>query len=144
MTILVVHQPNAGASVRRGLERVLGTVLGSLAAILTIMSFAQQPWFALPVVGLLGGFGLFGSRTSVFPYAALLASITDSLFMSIGTVEPSEVVRQGLWRMLLISAGAIVGTGAHLLLWPTDPERQLERGLGKTLDKVAAALRRLL
>jgi uncharacterized membrane protein YccC len=144
MTILVVHQPNAGSSLRKGFERVVGTVVGSVAAIVSIIAFAQQPWFAFPLVGMLSALGLFVSRTSVVPYAALLAAITDSLFLSIGTLEPHEVVRQGLWRMLLISVGVVIGTGAHLLLWPVNPERQLEQGLAETLRRVAGALRRSL
>jgi multidrug resistance protein MdtO len=141
MTILVVHQPNAGGSVRRGLERIAGTVAGSISAILTIIAFAQQPWFAFPLVGFLIALGLFISRTSVVPYVALLAAITDALFLSAGVLEPDEAVIQGLWRMLLISGGVILATGAHLLLWPVEPERQLLRGLALTLDRVAAALR---
>ena len=142
MTILVLHQPNAGASVRKGFERVLGTIVGSTGAILAIAAFAQQPWFAFPLVGLLCSIGLFLSRTSVVPYAALLGAVTTALFMSVGVLEPHEVVRQGLWRMLLISLGVVIGTGAHLLLWPIDPERELLDSLAKALGAVAAALRR--
>jgi uncharacterized membrane protein YccC len=142
MTILVVHQPNAGGSVRKGVERIIGTIAGSAAAIVAIAAFAQQPWFAFPLIGALCAAGLFISRVSVVPYAALLTSVTVALFMSISVLEPNQVVSQGLWRMLLICVGVVIGTGAHLLLWPVDPERDLLRGLAKALERVAGALRR--
>lgn len=144
MTILVVHQPNAGGSLRKGLERLLGTVIGSIASIMTIIAFAQEPWFAFPAVGFLAAVGLFASRTTVVPYAALLAAITCALFMSIGVLAPDAGVIDGLWRMLLISIGVILGTGSQILLWPIEPERQLLRGLATTLDRVAVVLRNVV
>ena len=139
VTIFTVSQPDAGASLVKGQQRVLATFLGGVAGILLVTIFADEPWIRVPLLGAIAALGIFLSRTTTAPYVGLLGAFTALL---IGTVargtDPSAAIAVGLWRILLICGGVILGTGAQVFLWPVDPEATL---LGLLRARVAAAAR---
>lgn len=145
ITIFTVGQPDAGASLRKGVERMIGTVIGGLVGIFVVSAFADEPAIRLVLLGVLGTAGLFLSRTTTAPYVGLLAGFTAMIV--IANVEGREVGRAveiGLLRIVLIAFGVAIGTGAQLFLWPTDPERALLDELTARLDAVCRAVRRCL
>lgn len=137
ITIFTVSQADAGASLAKGIQRSVGTVVGGIAGILTVILFADQPWIRVPLLGFFAAAGLFLSRTTTAPYVGLLASITTLLIgAEVRGSDPSAAVTLGLWRIVLIVLGVAIGTGAQLYLWPDDPEEHL-------LTELAARLRRV-
>ena len=75
-TIFTVGLPDAGASLQKGIQRLIGTLAGGAIGIVASAGFADQPWVRAPLVGVLGAAGLFLSRTTTAPYVGLLGGIT--------------------------------------------------------------------
>lgn len=143
ITIFIVSQPNVGASIDRAILRLVGTVVGAFGVIVTVVAFPQQPWFALPLIALLIGASAFLSRTTTYPYVALLGGITIVLFLGTATVHPIASVTDGLWRVAVIALAEVIVTTLQLLLWPDDPEELLLDDLGRILGTVEQRLQRL-
>ena len=140
-TIFTVSQADAGASLRKSLRRVIGTLAGGLAGILVVCTFADLPALYVTVLGTVAGLGIFASLTTTEPYVMLLGSLTFVLvtFYPPGA-EASAAVETGLWRIVAIVVGVICGTGAQVFLWPDDPEVKLRQALAARLESVARVL----
>lgn len=143
ITIFVVSQPNAGSSAVRGVQRAIATSVGALAAILTIVAFAQQPWFELLTLGVICGFGLFLSRTSTAPYVGLLMAMTPAILIGLAGDDPTRGVTDGLWRGVAVALGVILGTAAQIFVLPEDPEELLIADLARILGVVERELARI-
>jgi multidrug resistance protein MdtO len=143
-SIFTVSLPDAGASLRKSLQRIIGTLVGGLLGILAVIVFVDLPVLYAPLIGAVAGFGIFASLTTSAPYVMLLGSLTFALvtFFPPG-VEAAFAVETGLWRILAIAIGVACGTGAQLLLWPDDPEAKLREALAARLSSVTAAMRAL-
>jgi multidrug resistance protein MdtO len=145
ITIFTVSQADAGASLAKGIQRAVGTLVGGIAGIVTVILFADQPWIRIPVLGFFAASGLFLSRTTTAPYVGLLASFTALLIgAQVRGSDPSAAVAVGLWRIVLIVLGVAIGTGAQLYLWPDDPEEHLLGELAERLRTVTETIRRCI
>lgn len=134
ITIFTVSQTDAGASLKKGIERVLGTILGGLAALYAIIAFADAPWVIVPLVGIGCGVGLFLSRTTTSPYVGMLGGITFAILMPVGVSEASDDL--ALWRILVVTLGVALATAAQVWLWPDDPARLLLEDVGRVLARI--------
>lgn len=143
-TVFTVSQPDAGASLRKSIQRVIGTLVGGGLGILGVIAFADQPIFYVPALAMVAALGLFASQTTTAPYVMLLGTITFVLvtFYPPGA-SASAAIDTGLWRVLAISLGVACGTGAQMYLWPDDPETKLREALATRLETVATVLRAL-
>jgi multidrug resistance protein MdtO len=144
ITIFTVSQPDAGASLTKGLHRLVGTGIGGAAGILTSVVAIDQPWLLFPAVGILTAAGLFISRTCTAPYAAVVGTITFVLVALAHLDDASAAVTVGLWRIFLIALGVVIATGVQLLVWPDDPEELLLDDLARRLASVEGILGRVL
>lgn len=144
VTIFIVSQPNVGATLDKAILRLCGTLVGALGVIGTVVAFPQQPWFQLPLIALLIGTSAFLSRTSAYPYVAMLGGLTVVLFLGSSEVHPTTSVDDGLWRLAAVALAEVIATAAHLLLWPDDPEDLLLKDVERLLGLVEERLARLL
>jgi multidrug resistance protein MdtO len=144
VTIFIVSQPNVGATLDKALMRLGGTLVGALGVIATVVAFPQQPWFQLPIIALLIGTSAFLSRTSAYPYVAMLGGLTVVLFLGNAEVDPTTSLDDGLWRLAAVALAEVIATAAHLLLWPDDPEDLLLKDVERLLGLVEERLARLL
>ena len=144
ITIFIVSQPNVGATIDKALMRLGGTMVGAAGVILTVVAFPQQPWFQLPLIALLIGASAFLSRTTTYPYVAMLGGITVVIFLGSNVAQPATSVDEGLWRLLAIAVAEMIAAAVHLLLWPDDPEELLLNDVERILGLVEERLERLL
>jgi multidrug resistance protein MdtO len=144
-TVFAVSQSDTGASLRRSLQRLVGTVAGGLLGICVVIAFADMPTVYIPLIGAIAGLGIFLSLTTTTPYVMLLGTMTFILvtFFPPGAVA-QVAVETGVWRMIAITIGVACGTGAQLFLWPEDPGDKLRRVLAGRLASVAGAIGRLV
>jgi len=112
ISILIVSQPNAGASLGRGVQRVIAILVGAAAAIFVAVAFPQEPWFEPISVALLCGFGLFLSQTTTAPYVGLLVGLTPALLLGLAGQDPVLAVDESLWRIVALARGVAIGTAA--------------------------------
>src|SRR5262252_6155552 len=136
ISIFIVGQPNAGASLRKGVLRLLGTMAGAAVGILGNIVFADLPWLRIALMGPIAAFFIFLSNTTTAPYFGLLGGITSVLVLTAQAPGPEGDVYLGLWRFAMVTFGAAIGTAAQLFLWPENPEDQLLGELGKRLAVV--------
>ncbi|HYC23106.1 MAG TPA: FUSC family protein, partial [Candidatus Bathyarchaeia archaeon] len=143
ITVFTVSQSDAGSTLRKGIQRIVGTVAGGLLALLGIIAFADQPWFLVPFVALGSALALFLSRTTSAPYVGLLAGLTFLILLP-DVTDPALAVDTALARMFVIALGTVIGTAAQLWLWPSDPEDLLLDDLTTRLGTIDAILARVL
>ena len=130
LTIFTVSQADAGASLQRGGERLLGTIAGGIAGLLAIIAFIDLPYVFAPALGLAVVAGVYLSHVMAAPYPPLLGVMTYVL-VTLSHVEfPEDYVDVALWRIVAIGMGVVLGTGAQLFLWPDDPIDKLRAGAG--------------
>src|SRR5262249_53375722 len=126
----------AGASFRKGVLRLLGTVAGAAVGILGNIVFADLPWLRIALMGPIASFFIFLANTTTAPYFGLLGGITTVLVLTAQAPGPEGGVYLGLWRFAMVTFGAAIGTAAQLFLWPEDAEDQLLGELGERLAVV--------
>jgi hypothetical protein len=111
VTVLVVLRPEREVTRRRGLERVLGTILGGALAV-ALVFLVRWPWLADVLIFVLM-VGFF--RCQPVAYGWSLAFFTPAIVLSISLLEP------GNWhwaanRAVDVAAGSLVALGAAFLL----------------------------
>ena len=136
LSVFTVSQADAGASLQRAGERLLGTLAGGIAGLLAIIAFIDLPYVFAPALGLAVVAGVYLSHVMTAPYPPLLGVMTFVL-VTLSHVEfPEEHVDVALWRIVAIGMGVVLGTGAQLFLWPDDPIDKLRAGLARRLHLV--------
>ena len=135
MTALIVIQPTRGLLIEKSFYRLLGSVVGSTAGLLLLLT-TRSPilitaflclWIALCVaVGNL----LYGLRS----YAALMAGCTCAVIAMSGYQSPSHLYDIAFGRVACIIVGIIFATLVTALFTP----RQSRAELLERLDRVTA------
>src|SRR5262245_53867626 len=76
ITVFTVSLADAGASVRKALQRILGTVVGGVLGMIVVVALGDLPVLYIPVLAAIAAVGLFASLTTSAPYVMLLSTIT--------------------------------------------------------------------
>lgn len=119
-TVYLVSQPMSGATLSRGLFRLLGTVGGAVATVLLVPRFANAPLVLSMVLAAWMGLCLYLAMLDRTPraYAFLLAGYTTSLIGFPAVMVPDDVFTIAVTRVQEISIGILAATLVHGLLWP--------------------------
>ena len=127
MTAFIVAQPLSGMVVQKGLARLLGTLIGTVMAVLLMGLFAQAPWLFLGAVALWLGVCTAASTMlrSAWAYSFVLAGYTVAIIGLPAIDQPLTVFDQAVARCTEISLGILCATLVCALLWPQRVERQL-------------------
>jgi multidrug resistance protein MdtO len=144
VTIPIVCQSDAGFSLRKGIQRLIGTIAGGAFGMLGAIATIDRPWALVPLVGGIAGGGLFLQRTTTVPYGSFLAAMTALIVLVTGETDPDAALATGFWRILVVALGIVLGTGAQLLLWPDDPQQRLRTQLRQRIEVVERVVRRWL
>jgi uncharacterized membrane protein YccC len=129
LTVLVVLQPDFGATFTRGFARVAGTVLG--VAVVTALLAALRPGPGLLVVlTVVLGFGAMSLfRVSFAAFSACVTAVITVLLAFAGLPGFSTVVD----RLIDTVAGGVIAMLAYLV-WPTWEAVRLRRSLADLLE----------
>ena len=141
ITVLIVSQANAGASLARAVLRIEGTLLGAATGIVAYVAFVDQPWMRVALLGPLAACFMFLSRTTTAPYFGFLAGITAIMVLTATGSSADQGLQVGLWRIALVLLGAVIGMASQLFLWPGDPEALLLESLIRRLKAVEEIVR---
>ncbi|MBJ6749785.1 FUSC family protein [Geomonas anaerohicana] len=130
MTALIVIQPTRGLIFEKSFYRLVGTVLGSLAALLLLESTSSPFLLTLALViwisGCVGiGNLLYGLRS----YAFLMAACTCGVLVMSGVMNPLRVHEIVFGRIACIVIGILVTTVVTALFTPRSPRQEVERRL---------------
>ncbi|MGV3625843.1 MAG: FUSC family protein [Archangium sp.] len=127
ITMLVVLQPHAPATFMRSLQRVGGTVLGSLIAI--AITAVVPPAALLPVCAVMAAVSVSVIQVNYALYAALLTP-TFLLLAQLNGLDPKLA---GLRATTNIAAG-VAALMASRLLWPTTEKTRIGDELAKAIE----------
>lgn len=129
MTALIVSQPFSGMVMSKGLFRLLGTLAGTLMAVVMIALFAQTPWLFLLAISLWLGLCTAASTSlrNHASYAFVLAGYTVAIIGLPAINHPLLVFDQAIARATEISLGIVCAALCSALLWPQRVEQNLEQ-----------------
>lgn len=145
VTIFIVSQGDAGASIRKAGLRILGTLIGGGIGLFFLIATIDRPWVRIPILGPLCAFFIFVSATTTAPYLGTLGGITVALVLTAPSgTNAAGATEKALWRIALLALGTLIATLAQTLLWPSDPEELLMGTLVERLRGVEGFVRRHL
>jgi uncharacterized membrane protein YccC len=137
LTVIIILQPYAGATLLKGLQRVLGTVAGALLTV-ALVALIRDPRGLLVVIFVLAALCVAFLRVNYLIYSIFLTPTFVLLAeMSAGDWHLAEV------RVLNTLIGGALGLAGSWLLWPT-PERDRFPELAATALRAAASHARIV
>ncbi len=133
-TVYLVSQPLSGATLSRGLFRLLGTVGGAVATVVLVPRFANAPLVLSAALATWMALCLYLAMLDRTPraYAFLLTGYTTSLIGFPAVMVPGDVFTIAITRVQEISIGILAATLVHALVLP--------RRVSRVHARVAAVL----
>jgi uncharacterized membrane protein YccC len=131
----------AGESLSKGLLRLSGTLLGSLAAVTLIALFPQDRWQFLIGMSIFTGFCAYMMRGTSRWYFWQVAGLSVPLIALAGGSDPLNDFQTAVIRTGETALGVVSYSLVWLLIWPTSTREALEdavRRLAVTHRQLAA------
>jgi uncharacterized membrane protein YccC len=142
-TALIVAHPVRGAIFSKSLWRLLGTILGAVAAVTLVAAFPQAPvLFLLGVSVWLGIFTFVASLLRHFrAYGAVLAGYTVGL-IAFGAIDhPDTIFNLALARVAVVTIGILSAAFVSVLFHGSVGQVGLQRRMASLTGRVARLLR---
>jgi uncharacterized membrane protein YccC len=123
ISAVAVTQTEFLASAKRGAQRLLGTVLGAVLAVVAAPWIGDVPWLFVPALGLIGGVGVYRATDSKDGYAWILGAVTALmvLFEAHKFLSDSATLKFAATRVADVAVGTlacVVVSGAfHIGMW---------------------------
>lgn len=144
MTVWAATQPTRGQLLEKSLFRILGTISGTIAGVLLVLSMQIHPSFL--VIGLTLWVGLctwFGNLQRGFvAYSTVLAGYTAAMVSLLDSAHPDHVFALGADRFATVLTGVLTAAVVGYLLSPKIDANGLRRRmrdlLADLLDRAAA------
>ncbi|ANG99481.1 fusaric acid resistance protein [Brucella pseudogrignonensis] len=135
VTVYIVSQASAGASLSRGLYRLVGTMVGAIATVLIIPNFVDDPILCSIVLAGWIGSCLYLSLLDRTPrsYAFVLAGYTASLIGFPTLLDPGTIFDVALMRVQEISIGILCAVLLHRFILPISASDHFAGKLETTL-----------
>lgn len=119
-TAVIVSQPHSGMVVSKGLARLLGTILGTIMALVITALFSQTPWLFL--LSLAVGLTICTAASTVirsaWAYSFVLAGYTTAIIVLPDLYKPLSIFDYAIARCTEICLGIICASLVSALLWP--------------------------
>lgn len=135
VTVYIVSQTSAGASLSRGVYRFAGTGIGAIATVIIVPNFVNDPIVCSMVLSGWIGLCLFCSLLDRTPraYAFVLAGYTASLIGFPSVLDPGSVFDTASLRVQEISIGIFCAVLVHRYILPKRMTGQFTGKLSVTL-----------
>ena len=138
MTAVIVLKPNFGGTLERSLQRITGSVLGALLAVLFVLDL-QAPWLLWSILPVLA-FCTFAWRN--YNYTLFSLAQTPLILLMLDIAHPITVI-DSLSRVLNTILGSAVALLAGYFLFPTSERRSLPIRIAQALEAEASLIRAL-
>lgn len=140
ITVLVLATPTAGASIIKGVLRLIGTAVGAALGLMLIDVFDQMPLgftIAFFLCCLVGAYGASGTRNTYAYFISLVTILT----IAVGSLTtPYDAVPLAFSRASEVAIGVIIAALISLSLWPVRASGRLRAELADALEQCAALL----
>jgi uncharacterized membrane protein YccC len=144
ITVLFVAQPNAGASLKKGLMRICGSVASALVSIAIYGLFSQQPPLLLASLCGVLALAVYGMTGPRYPYAWLVFGFTTILILVKALAGSDQIETLAFERASLTALGVLIVFVADALFWPVRAEEQLREGLAARSRQLGDTLKQSL
>lgn len=123
----IVSQPLTGALVSKGIFRLIGTLIGAVAAILMVPNLGTAPELLICAIALWFGGCTYAASLDRTPtsYLALLAGYSAIIIGMASVDTPGEIFDAATLRVQEIALGIICASFVHYLVLPQTVWRQL-------------------
>ncbi len=144
VTVMFVMQPNAGASIQKGMLRVLGSAAAALVSIAIYGLFAQQPPLMLASICAAFAVSIYGMTGPRDQYAWLVFGFTTMLIL-LKALSGSDLIETlAFERASLTALGVLIVFVADAVFWPVRANEQLRESLAERCRRLGVTLRRHL
>lgn len=135
VTVYIVSQTSAGASLSRGVYRFLGTFIGAAATVAIVPNFVNDPIACSVILACWIGLCLYVSLLDRTPraYAYVLSGYTASLIGFPSVLDPGAVFETASVRVQEISIGILCAVLIHRFVVPKHMTSQFLAKLSTTL-----------
>ena len=132
--LIVVMQTDAlGATFKKGLLYIAGTLAGAVTAVAMVGMFAHDRGLFILAMALLTGFGVYRLQGSRYPYAWLIFLVTAALVGWLSAQSTGETFELAIMRASTVCLGVVVAFSVHGILWPINAGKKFERQLHEFL-----------
>jgi uncharacterized membrane protein YccC len=133
--VIVVLQTDAlGATLKKGLLYIAGTLGGALAAVAMVGLFAHDRGLFILGMALLTGFGVYRLQGSRYPYAWLIFMVTSALVGWLSAQSTGDTFELAVMRASTVCLGVGVAFIINGILWPINAGKTFERQLHEFLE----------
>ena len=127
LAIVLVSLGTSGASLEKGLLRIVGTTFGLAVGLLMLSFLAQERLFTMVfLASYLVVVGYF-MQTSRYSYAWFVAGFLAPLVWSTTYMKVDNAFHYAIFRYLETTAGIVIYTLVSTLLWPRNAGDQLNQ-----------------
>jgi uncharacterized membrane protein YccC len=132
--IVVLQTPMQGATYKKGLLYIAGTLSGSIVGLTMVALFAHDRVAFIVAMALLTGFGIYRLQVSRYPYAWLIFIVTSMLVGFFSVQDASSAFGIAVMRSSTICLAVVIAFLVHGILWPIRAGKAFERQLHGFLD----------
>ena len=132
LAIALISLDTAGASMLKGILRMVGTTAGLAVGLLGLALFAQNEWLTLLYHAVYLIFIGYFMQTSRYPYAWFVAGFLPSLVWATTYGNVDNAFHYAIFRYLETSAGILIFTLVSINFWPRTAGDQI-KGQGNEL-----------
>ena len=132
--IIVLQTPLLGATYKKGLLYIAGTLSGAIVGLTMVALFAHDRVAFIVAMALWTGFGIYRLQLSRYPYAWLIFTVTLMLVGFFSVQDPSSAFGIAVMRSSTICVAVVIAFLVHGVLWPIRAGKIFERQLYGFLD----------
>lgn len=140
IAVLFLQTPYLGASLRKGLMRVFGTLAGALLVLVLLAVLIQDRWALLTAISLVLAGSVYMLRHSRYGYAWFMVAITTAIIATEAATHPSLAFELAVYRTSEAVVGILVVLSINGILWPRRAGDAYNRLYDETLSGLAQHL----
>ena len=141
--IVVLQTPALGATYKKGMLYITGTLGGAVAGLTMVALFAHDRVAFIAAMALLTGFGVYRLQVSRYPYAWLIFTVTAMLVGFFSVQDPSSALGIAIMRSSTICLAVVIAFLVHGIFWPIQGGPVFEHQLHGLLDGCRGLLSRM-
>jgi uncharacterized membrane protein YccC len=143
IAVLVLQTPYLGASLSKGLLRILGTLAGAMLVLGLLAWLLQDRWALISALSLVLGVAVWRMANSPYAYAWFMLAITVAVVAGQAAATPELAFQHAVYRTSEAIVGVLVLLGINAILWPQTGGRAYRQTFAAAADALAAYLRQV-
>jgi uncharacterized membrane protein YccC len=132
--IVVLQTPAAGATFKKGMLYLAGTLSGAVTGLVMVGLFAHDRVAFIAAMALVTGFGVYRLQMSREPYAWLIFTVTSMLVGFFSAQDPSSAFGIAVMRTSTVCLAVVIAFLVHGIFWPIQAGTVFERQLHGFVD----------